>query len=183
VAMPSVANDPQYDEAGLAPEDRLQGDVREQMKYRGYGRALLSTFRHFPMRGREDTYAAFAATGIPVAAVFGTNDPTVLIASAEQMSGVMPEANVHILEGADHGLNYKRHRDVNPILTNWFEQEAAWFEGKPEPEIQSVFDTGEEEIIDPALLESMPQQPPNMIPHVPSGPACRMSRIGTRRCP
>ena len=37
--------------------------------------------------------------------------------------------------------------------------------------------------IDPALLESMPQQPPNMIPHVPSGPPCRMSRIGTRRCP
>ena len=55
VAMPSVANDPQYDESGLAPEDRLQGDVREQMKYRGYGRALLSTFRHLPMRGREDT--------------------------------------------------------------------------------------------------------------------------------
>lgn len=72
VAMKSVAKGPQYDESGLAPGDRLQGDVREQMKYRGYGRALMSTFRCFPMRGREDTCAALAATGIPVAAVFGT---------------------------------------------------------------------------------------------------------------
>ena len=182
VAMKSVANDPQYDESGLAPEDRLQGDVREQMKYKGYGRALLSTFRHFPMRGREDTYAALAATGIPVAAVFGNNDPTVLIASATQLQGVMPEAIVHILEDADHGLNYKRHKDVNPLLIGWFEQEAAWFENEPEPELQSVFDTGEEDMSDPELLESMPQQPPNMIPREPSGPPCRMSRIGTRRC-
>ena len=32
VAMKSVAKGPQYDESGLAPGDRLQGDVREQMK-------------------------------------------------------------------------------------------------------------------------------------------------------
>lgn len=97
VALKSVAKGPQYDESGFAPGDQLQGDVREQMKYRGYGRALISTFRYFAMRGREDTCAALAATGIPVAAVFGTKDLTVLIASADQVRGVMPEAVVHIL--------------------------------------------------------------------------------------
>ena len=134
------------------------------------------------MRGNEDTYAALAATGIPVTAIFGTKDPTVLIASADQMRAVMPETVVDILEDADHGLNYKRHSDVNPILTGWFEQEAASFENKPEPEFQSAFNTGEEDMPDPVLLGSMSQPPPNMLPREPSGPPCRMSRIGTRRC-
>ncbi|MEX1251969.1 MAG: alpha/beta hydrolase [Hyphomonas sp.] len=125
VAMKSIAGDPQYDETGLAPEDRLQGDVREQMNYKGYGRALLSTFRHFPMHGREDTYAALSATGIAVSAVFGDADPTVLISSADKLKAAIPDAKVSILEGADHGLNYKRHRDVNPILTGWFELDGA----------------------------------------------------------
>ena len=182
VTMKLVAKGPQYDESGLAPGDRLQGDVREQIKYRGYGRALMSNFRYFPMRGREDTCAALAATCIPVAAVFGTKDLTVLITSADHMRGVMPEAVVHILEDADYGLNYKRHSHVNPLLTGWFEQEAAWFENEPEPQFQRAFDTGEEDMSDPALLESMSQPLPDTIPRGPSGPPCRMSRTGTRRC-
>ncbi len=125
VALGALTSDPQYDETGLAPEDRLQGDFTEQMAYRGFGEALLSSFRHFPMQGRDATYAALAATGVPTAALFGTADPTVLISSADKIRAVMPEAAVHILENADHGLNYKRHRDVNPILTGWFEQDGA----------------------------------------------------------
>jgi len=120
VAMKSLMKDPQYDESGLAVDKRLQGDVREQMTYRGYGRALLSTFRNFPMQDRLDTYRALAATGIPVAAVFGTEDPTVLISSAGTFRETVPGAAVHILEGADHGLNYKRHEEVDPVLTAWF---------------------------------------------------------------
>lgn len=125
VALGALTSDPQYDESGLAPEDRLLGDFTEQMAYRGFGEALLSSFRHFPMQGRDATFAALAENGIPVAAVFGTADPTVLISSADRMRAVMPDATVHILEGADHGLNYKRHKDVNPILTSWFEEGGA----------------------------------------------------------
>lgn len=182
VAMGSLTSDPQYDETGLAPEDRLQGDFTEQMAYRGFGRALLSSFRHFPMQGRDDTFAALAASGMPVAAVFGTADPTVLISSADKMRAVMPEADVHVLEGADHGLNYKRHREANPILTAWFEQEADWFE-TPGQTTEDAIEMVGDEPVDPALLASSPQEPPSTTPLEPSGPACRMSRIGTRRCP
>ncbi|MBU4569058.1 MAG: alpha/beta fold hydrolase [Alphaproteobacteria bacterium] len=56
VALKTIAGDPQYDETGLAPEDRLQGDVREQMKYKGYGRACCprsGIFRCRPARIRS----------------------------------------------------------------------------------------------------------------------------------
>lgn len=182
VALGSLTRDPQYDETGLAPEDRLQGDVREQMSYRGFGRALLSSFRHFPMQDRDATFAALAANGIPVAAAFGTADPTVLISSADRLRAVMPEASIHILEGADHGLNYKRHKEANPILISWFEQERTWFDAPRETNVDRA-EPEEEELVDPADIAASPQPSPSMIPREPSGPACRMSRIGTRRCP
>jgi pimeloyl-ACP methyl ester carboxylesterase len=112
--------DKQYDETELAPENRLQGDVRAQMQYSGYSYALLSTLRHFPMSAREQTYQRFAQTGLPMKAIFGDGDATVIISSAEKLNRAVPQAEIRILSGADHGLNYKRHQDVNADLTAFF---------------------------------------------------------------
>ena len=162
----------------------MQGNVREQMKYRGYGGALLSTARHFPLAGREATYRALAATGIPVAAVFGDMDPTVLISSADKFAEAMPNADLHVLEGADHGLNYKRHQDVNPILTGWFEQEQSWFDDEPEPVDEAAGDAvvDDEFGFDQPPLEVTPQPSRNIYPREPSVRPCRTSRINTSRC-
>jgi len=116
-----LLGDPQYQETGLAPENRLAGDVAEQMQYRGYFHALLSTIRHMPLNDRDDSFKALAATGLPVMGVFGTDDPTVLIASADRLRTAVPAARVEVIDGADHGLNYKRHKDVNPLLMAFFE--------------------------------------------------------------
>lgn len=120
-----LLSDPQYDERALEPENRLQGDVTEQLKYRGYFHALLSTFRHFPMSGREDTFRRLAATGLPVMAVYGSDDPTVLVSSADRFRALVPEADVTVLEGANHGLNYQRHAEVNAMLVDFFAQSSA----------------------------------------------------------
>ena len=184
VAMKSITGDPQYDESGLAPENRLQGDVREQMNYKGYGRALLATARNFPLTGRENTFRALAATGIPVSAVFGDKDPTVLVASVEKFREAVPNADVHVLEGADHGLNYKRHEDVNPVLTGWFEQQESWFEDEPKPSSEVNAETQEDEEAVPELApdEIKALQLQSSYPREPSVPPCRMSRINIRRC-
>ncbi|MHA7899233.1 MAG: alpha/beta fold hydrolase [Henriciella sp.] len=112
--------DPQYNETDIAPENRLQGDVAEQFEYRGYLQALLSTFRHMPMTDREETFARLAATNVPVLAIYGDADETVLISSAEKLERLMPEADIRIVEGGAHGLNYQRYDLVNPWLVDWF---------------------------------------------------------------
>ncbi len=184
VAMKTITGDPQYDESGLAPENRLQGDVREQMKYKGYGRALLATARNFPLTGRDDTFRALAETGIPVSAVFGDKDPTVLVSSVEKFREALPEADLHVLEDADHGLNYKRHQDVNPVLTGWFEQEETWFAGAPEESADpaaAATEDGEADI-DALRPEATLQAPPSNYPREPSVRPCRTSRINISRC-
>ncbi|MEZ5946569.1 MAG: alpha/beta hydrolase [Hyphomonas sp.] len=117
-----LLSDPQYDESALAPENRLQGDVLEQLKYKGYFPALLSTYRRFHMTGRDDTFRSLAATGLPVMAVYGTDDPTVLISSADKLAALMPEARIVRIAGGTHGLNYQRHEDVNPLLLDFLSE-------------------------------------------------------------
>ena len=191
VGINSIANDPQYDEEGLDPGSRLQGDFREQMAYRGFGRALLSTFRHFPMTGREDTYAALAATGIPVKAVFGSDDPTVLVSSADKLASLIPDARIRIIPGGDHGLNYKRHEEVAGELLSWFDLGGpAFTDGSEDTAAAGEEDAEtlpEDELLGPdpvpGAAASTEAQPQSLAPLGPSGPPCRMSRIGTRRCP
>lgn len=120
-----LLGDPQYDESTLAPDDRLQGDVTEQMSYRGYLGALLSSLRHMPMTGREETFERLAATGVPVLAIYGAKDETVLISSAAKLGALMPQADVRIIEDGEHGLNYQHHTIVSPWLVDWFQTETA----------------------------------------------------------
>jgi len=115
-----LLGNPQYDESVLAPENRLQGDVTVQMAYRGYLEALLSTLRHMPMAGREETFEQLSATGVPVMAVYGDADATVLVSSADKLRALVPSADVRVMEGGEHGLNYQRHEEANPMLVEWF---------------------------------------------------------------
>ena len=118
-----LLGDPQYDESVLAPGNRLLGDVTEQFQYRGYLQALLSSLRHMPMGGREETFQRVAATGVPVLAIYGAKDPTVLISSAARLQGLIPEADVRVLDDGAHGLNYQQHEIVSPWLVDWFKPE------------------------------------------------------------
>lgn len=121
-----LLGDPQYDESAVAPDFRLQGDVTRQMDYRGYGPALLSTLRHFPMSDREYLFSTVAEkTEIPVMAMFGDQDATVSISSAAKLVALIPRADVRIIEGGTHGVNYQRHTEVNPILLEWLAPNGA----------------------------------------------------------
>ncbi|MEL6415490.1 MAG: alpha/beta hydrolase [Pseudomonadota bacterium] len=115
-----LLGDRQYDESNRAPEDRLQGDVREQFEYRGYLQALLSTYRHMPMTGREETFLRLAETQVPTLAIYGDADETVLVSSAETLQTLMPDADVRVVPGGEHGLNYQMHDLVDPWLVAWF---------------------------------------------------------------
>ncbi|MEM7459182.1 MAG: alpha/beta hydrolase [Pseudomonadota bacterium] len=117
-----LLDDAQYDETARASEDRLQGDVTQQLEYRGYLQALLSTFRHMPMTGREETFQRLAETGVPVLAIYGDADETVLISSAAKLEQLLPAGDIRIVEGGEHGLNYQMHTQINPWLVDWFSQ-------------------------------------------------------------
>ncbi|MEO1043626.1 MAG: alpha/beta hydrolase [Pseudomonadota bacterium] len=111
--------DPTYDESAVAPGTRLRGDVTEQMQYRGYLQSLLSTMRHYPLSDRDDIFSRAGETNVPILAIYGAKDETVLISSAERLQELIPHADIRVLGEGDHGLNYKMHETVDPWLVEF----------------------------------------------------------------
>jgi len=120
-----LLGDEQYDESDLETGSRLQGDVAEQMKYRGYLQALLSTYRHMQMHDRGNVFRDLQATDIPVAALFGSADMTVLPSSFEKFEQAVPRANSIMIDGGRHGLNYQMPSQSNAHLVNFFRSNFA----------------------------------------------------------
>ena len=94
--------------------------MAEQMSYQGYFQALLSTVRHLPLRNRNDVYQKLHATDIPVTALFGSDDTTVLPTSLDKLNKIIPRANGVMIQGGGHGLNYQMSIRSNEHLTTFF---------------------------------------------------------------
>lgn len=116
-----LLSDAQYDEANLKPGHRLQGDVTEQMKYEGYWQALLSSYRNTQMHDRGEVFEKLQTLDIPVTALFGSNDATVLPSSLRKFKEIVPKGNGMMIDGGGHGLNYQMPTQSNEHLVNFFE--------------------------------------------------------------
>lgn len=75
---------------------------RVQMRYRGFGRALLSTRRALVGTSMDSVYRGVSATKIPTLIVWGIADKTVPFATNTTVRGAIPSAEFHAIEGAAH---------------------------------------------------------------------------------
>ena len=111
----------QFQNPAPNPENRLRGDMAEQLRYEGFLEAILSTYRNIDFQDREDAYQNLNGTDLPVAAVFGSADLTVLPSSLGKLEGFVPRAETTMIEGGTHGLNYENSAQVNAILVEFFQ--------------------------------------------------------------
>ena len=89
---------------------------REQTRYRGFRRALLSTMRSFDKNYME-TYTRVGELGTPVLLIWGEKDKTVPISYAPRIQSAIPQAELHVIPNAGHLAIYERADLVNPILS------------------------------------------------------------------
>jgi pimeloyl-ACP methyl ester carboxylesterase len=75
---------------------------RTQMRYRGFGRALLSTRRNIVGTSMDSVYQAVAATGVPTMILWGIADQTVPFETSTSVRHAIPKAEFHAIEGAAH---------------------------------------------------------------------------------
>ncbi len=88
----------------------------EQLRYKGYASALLSTIRNYPMADLSEDYERVGRAGIPVFAIWGTADSVVPFAGAEKASKEIPGLEIFPVEGAEHSVTYAKADVVNKIL-------------------------------------------------------------------
>ncbi len=89
---------------------------REQMRYRGFRRALLETIRNYLSKDVTADFKRLGKTGKPVLLVWGKDDRDVPIAVADQVRADIPRAEFHPIDDAAHIPHYERPDVVNPIV-------------------------------------------------------------------
>ncbi|HTE46488.1 MAG TPA: alpha/beta fold hydrolase, partial [Gemmatimonadaceae bacterium] len=75
---------------------------RVQVRYRGFGRALLATRRATAGMATDTLYRAVAATGVPVLLIWGVKDATVPFERNAGVRAAIPAAEFHAIDGAGH---------------------------------------------------------------------------------
>lgn len=106
---------------GIAVPDILER-YKVQMSYKGYLPALLSTLRHFPMNNMSASYRSVGDMGLPVLALWGSEDTIVPAENAERLSLLVPQSSVRILEGGTHSITYSRPEEVSSALTEFLQR-------------------------------------------------------------
>src|SRR5262245_15874423 len=84
--------------------------MREQSQYRGYGEGVLNSIRntlsHRALTWQPDAVEAIGRSGVPVLAVWGTNDTAVPFSQSEELRSRIPQLKLVPLEGQGHAITF-----------------------------------------------------------------------------
>jgi pimeloyl-ACP methyl ester carboxylesterase len=111
---------------GFFNRDRVgwfQEQYREQMRLRGFKRAILSSLRHHMLGTFAPIYEVLGRSGIPVMLVWGQNDDLVPVEHSRALLQLIPQASLHVMPGCGHIPHFERPGEFNPRLIDFLCQE------------------------------------------------------------
>ncbi len=92
---------------------------RTQMRYRGFGRALLSTGRELAGVSLDSVYSRVGALGTPTLLIWGAEDQVVPIGLAPGVRQAIPQTEFHPIERAGHLPHLERAQLVDSLLVGF----------------------------------------------------------------
>jgi len=101
------------DASGLAS---ARAAYANQLQYRGYKRALLSTLRHGPLTGQEAAFSSVGRQKREGMLLWGTRDTVVPYEAHKRVKQLIPWLAFHPVSGGRHCVNYENAEEVNSVL-------------------------------------------------------------------
>jgi len=117
---------PRTHRAGIAAEaaanlpssvPNITGLQENELKFRGFVPAVLSSLRGILSRDLQPEHAAIAAARIPTIAIWGREDTVIPLGASDTLAGWNPDAKQEIIEGGDHALTYSHTAEILHFLT------------------------------------------------------------------
>lgn len=105
-----------------APEYARHALEQVTLEFPGTRRALLSVLRNMPLNETVEIYRQIGQWGIPVLAVFGKQDRAVPISVSPQLKHLIPQAEIHEIADASHGLVYDNASEISRITLEFLAQ-------------------------------------------------------------
>ena len=116
--------------AGLASDffdptevEHFRARYREQMAFRGFKRAIISTLRNKVVDGSPDTYRRLGQLQTPVLLLWGRHDATLPFAQSRSIIELVPRARFQIVEGAGHIPNVEQPEATHALLLAFLNSE------------------------------------------------------------
>jgi pimeloyl-ACP methyl ester carboxylesterase len=88
----------------------------EQMRYKGFRRAILRTLRNYVSKDSSGDYRTLGASGKPVLLIWGKDDKDTPIALSTTIRNLVPQAEFHVIADAAHIPHYEHPELVNPMV-------------------------------------------------------------------
>lgn len=101
------------DASGLAEAEAAYAN---QLQYRGYKRALISTLQYGPLTDQDEAFSRVGHQHREGMLLWGTLDTVVPYKVHERVSELIPWLDFHPIDGGRHCVNYENADKVNPIL-------------------------------------------------------------------
>lgn len=96
-------------------------DYRKWSRFAGHEDAVLSTLRHYPFYAIRAHYAAVAKLGIPVFAIWGTEDKVYPLKQTETLKQLIPTVRVRTVVGGGHSIVYGEPAIVAAMLIEFLD--------------------------------------------------------------
>lgn len=100
---------------------------RDQMQYKGFRRAILSSIRNLGEITPMDEYISVGNNNIPILLLWGREDQTIPYRDIEMLLNALPEIKFHIIDEGGHIPHYEQPEMVNPILVKFLQEIAFGF--------------------------------------------------------
>lgn len=104
---------------GPAPADEFQERYRQQLRFRGFKRSLLSSLRNGMIDGFPEMYKQLGQGRKPVLVIWGRDDPAVPLQQSKPLLDLVPQAEFHVVDNCGHTPHYERPAIVNPFILDF----------------------------------------------------------------
>jgi pimeloyl-ACP methyl ester carboxylesterase len=116
LAVPTMAEGQKSDFVDPSRFPGWTDKYREQMRYKGFGRALLSHRVNREGMTMDTVYQRVAATSIPVLLIWGKEDKTVPFVLSDGVRKAIPTAEFHAIDSAGHLPMLERAAATDSII-------------------------------------------------------------------
>jgi pimeloyl-ACP methyl ester carboxylesterase len=96
-----------------------QNHYKDQMQYKGFRRAILSTMRCMSKTETIQEYQNFGQMGFPTLILWGEEDQTISAEDINLLRKLIPHHHFHAIQDAGHIPHYEKAEVVNPILIDF----------------------------------------------------------------
>lgn len=97
--------------------------TEEQMKYRGFKRAIRSTWEHTLGLNMSSHMREIAVSNVKTHLIWGKADPLIPYEASKEYLKFMPMSSLDIIERAGHLSNYEKPEEVNDLLFRFLANE------------------------------------------------------------